>query len=204
MFSRFEWMVAMRYLRARRQEGFISVIAWFSLLGIGLGVATLIIVMSVMNGFRVELLSRILGLNGHLSVYGQANQIADFDEVAAKAKQVKGVVGVTPIVEGQVMITAGGNARGAVVRGLRREDLSARTIVRDNIRSGTLEEFQGDDVVLIGTRLAERMGVGVGGRINLISPQGNVTAFGTVPRMRSYRVIATYHIGMFEYDSGFV
>ncbi|MSO92160.1 MAG: lipoprotein-releasing ABC transporter permease subunit [Rhodospirillales bacterium] len=204
MFSRFEWMVAMRYLRARRQEGFISVIAWFSLIGIGLGVATLIIVMAVMNGFRVELLSRILGLNGHLSVYGSANRIDDFDTVAAKVRGVKGVVGVTPIVEGQVMITAAGNARGAVVRGLRREDLLARPIVRDNIRAGSLDEFQGDDVVLIGTRLAERMGVSVGGQINVISPQGSATAFGTMPRMRSYRVAATYHIGMFEYDSGFV
>ena len=204
MFSRFEWMVAMRYLRARRQEGFISVIAWFSLLGIALGVATLIIVMAVMNGFRVELLTRILGLNGHLSVYGSTNQIADFVAVAAKVKGVKGVVSVTPIVEGQVMITAAGNARGAVARGLRREDLIARPIVRDNIRAGSLDDFQGEDVVLIGTRLAERMGVTAGGQINLISPQGNVTALGTVPRMRSYRVVATYHIGMFEYDSGFV
>ena len=117
MFSFFEWMVAMRYLRARRQEGFISVIAWFSLLGIALGVATLIIVMAVMNGFRQELLTRILGINGHLSVYGQTNQIAGFDPIAEKMRAVEGVKIVSPMVEGQVMATANGVAQGGVVRG---------------------------------------------------------------------------------------
>ena len=109
MFSQFEWLLALRYLRARRQEGFISVIAWFSLLGIALGVATLIIVMSVMNGFRQELLTRILGLNGHLSVYGESNSIQSFDNLAMKIRSIKGVVSVTPMIEGQVMITARGD-----------------------------------------------------------------------------------------------
>ena len=112
MFSQFEWLLALRYLRARRQEGFISVIAWFSLLGIALGVATLIIVMSVMNGFRQELLTRILGLNGHLSVYGESNSIESFDNLAMKIRSIKGVVSVTPMIEGQVMITARGLAQG--------------------------------------------------------------------------------------------
>ena len=204
MFSAFEWMIALRYLRARRREGFISVIAWFSLLGIALGVATLIIVMSVMNGFRQELLSRILGLNGHLSVYGASPSMTGFDALAEKVSGVAGVVDVTPLVEGQVMASARGMARGAVVRGVRHGDISRRQIVADHIVGGSLDEFEGDDAVLVGSRLAERLGIGVGDRLTLISPKGNVTAFGTVPRMRAYRVVATFQIGMFEYDSSFV
>ena len=204
MFSRFEWMVAMRYLRARRQEGFISVIAWFSLLGIALGVATLIIVMSVMNGFRQELLTRILGINGHLMVSGQANRLTDFDDLAERVRGVPDVVQVTPMIEGQVMATVRGTARGAVVRGVRGSDLAARPIIADNIIAGSLDDFSGGDAVVIGSRLAALLGLGIGDKISLISPKGNVTAFGTVPRVRAYRVVATFNIGMFEYDSSFV
>ena len=204
MFSAFEWMVAMRYLRARRQEGFISVIAWFSLLGIALGVATLIIVMSVMNGFRQELLGRILGLNGHLSIYGMSQTLDDFDALAGKVRAVPGVISATPIVEGQVMATARGVARGAVVRGIRPADLARRSIVASNIFSGSLADFTGEDSVVVGGRLANRLGLARGDRITLISPKGNVTAFGTVPRMRAYRIAATFEIGMYEYDSSFV
>ena len=204
MFTPFERLVAMRYLRSRRREGFISVIAWFSLLGIALGVATLIIVMAVMNGFRQELLSRILGLNGHLSVYGALNVMSDFDALADRVREVPGVVAVTPIIEGQVMATAQGIARGAVVRGARPEDIAGRAIIADNIRAGSLDDFKGDDTVLVGSRLAGRLGLMVGQSITLISPQGNATAFGTVPRLRSYRIAATFEIGMFDYDSSFV
>ena len=204
MFSFFEWMVAMRYLRARRQEGFISVIAWFSLLGIALGVATLIIVMAVMNGFREELLSRILGINGHLSIYGQTNQLRDFDPIAERLRKVTGVVAVTPMIEGQVMATARGIAQGAVVRGIRAQDLAARNIVADNIKSGSLVDFKGKNAIIVGQRMASKMGVLVGDKITLISPKGNTTAFGTVPRMKAYTVAATFQIGMYEYDSSFV
>ena len=204
MFSAFEWMVAMRYLRARRQEGFISVIAWFSLLGIALGVATLIIVMSVMNGFRQELLARILGLNGHLSVYGSANTLSDYDPLAEKVRKIPGVVSASPLIEGQVMATANGVARGALVRGIRPADIARRRLVAENISAGSLADFKGDAAVLVGARLAARLGLSVGGRITLISPKGNVTAFGTIPRMRAYRVAATFHVGMYEYDSSFV
>jgi lipoprotein-releasing system permease protein len=197
-------MVAMRYLRARRQEGFISVIAWFSLLGITLGVATLIIVMSVMNGFRHELLGRILGLNGHVSVYGPSIGLADFDELSGKLAGVPGVVMVAPMIEGQVMVTANGVSRGAIVRGLRPEDVKKRALLAGNISSGTLDNFKGGDSALIGARMAERMGLSIGDRITLISPKGNVTAFGTVPRVRGYEVSAIFDVGMFEYDSGFV
>ncbi len=205
MFTAFEWMIAFRYLRARRQEGFISVIAWFSLVGIALGVATLIIVMSVMNGFRQELLERILGINGHLSVYAQASgKLPEFDTLADKLKKLDGVITVNPMIEGQVMITANGVAKGAVVRGMRGADLANRKIVADNLKSGSLTDFEGNDVVIIGTRLADKLGAGVGSKITLISPKGNVTAFGTVPRMRAFRIVGTFEIGMYEYDSGFV
>ena len=193
----------MRYLRARRQEGFISVIAWFSLIGIALGVATLIIVMAVMNGFRQELLTRILGLNGHLSVYGSSYELTGYDPLAEKTRKVAGVVAVTPIIEGQVMATARGAAKGAVVRGIRPRDLARRALVADNIHSGSLAEFK-DDRVLIGARLASRLGLSVGDKITLISPKGNVTAFGTVPRMRAYRLAGTFDVGMYEYDSSFI
>jgi len=204
MFGRFEWMVALRYLRARRQEGFISVIAWFSLLGIALGVATLIIVMSVMNGFRHELLTRILGLNGHLSVYASAEGVQNFDPLAAKLRTVNGVVTVTPMIEGQVMVTARGIAQGAVVRALRPTDLVSRDIVAGNIVRGTLESFGGKDGLVIGDRLARKLGVGVGDKITLISPKGSVTAFGTVPRLKAYHVAGTFEIGMYEYDANFI
>jgi lipoprotein-releasing system permease protein len=204
MFGPFERMVAMRYLRPRRQEGFVSVIAFFSLIGIALGVATLIIVMSVMNGFRHELLGRILGLNGHLTVYGTTEGLSEFDALAARVADIPGVVAVNPMIDNQVMVTAQGVARGAVVRGFRPEDLRTKEIIADNIRAGSLDAFTGDDAVLIGTRLAERLGVDVGDRISVISPKGNVTAFGTVPRLRAYRIVGLFEVGMFEYDANFV
>ena len=204
MFSRFEWMVALRYLRARRQEGFISVIAWFSLLGIALGVATLIIVMSVMNGFRHELLNRILGLNGHLSVYANQGQLTGFDDLAQRIAKMPGVVTVTPMVEGQVMVTARGASHGAIVRGLRPDDIQKRKILATNITRGGLADFKGQDAVLIGQRMASKLGVRVGDTVTLISPKGAVTAFGTMPRLKAYKVVGTFNIGMFEYDSGFV
>ncbi len=203
-FNAFERMMAMRYLRARRQEGFISVIAGFSLLGIALGVATLIIVMAVMNGFREELLGRILGLNGHLTVYGQGAPLTDFDHIAQEVRGLKGVTEASPLVEGQVMATANGAAGGALVRGMRPEDLQARTLISSHIIRGSLADFKGDDAALIGIRMAQKFGISVGDRVTLISPQGNVTAFGTMPRLRAYRVVAVFNVGMYEYDSSFV
>ncbi|HEX9461963.1 MAG TPA: lipoprotein-releasing ABC transporter permease subunit [Alphaproteobacteria bacterium] len=203
-FNTFERMMAMRYLRARRQEGFISVIAGFSLLGIALGVATLIIVMAVMNGFRAELLGRILGLNGHLTVYSQGGPLTDFDHVAEQLRHVPGVVMASPLVEGQVMATANGSAGGALVRGMRPEDLKARTLISSHIVRGSLDDFTGDDAAVIGLRMAQKFGVSAGDRVTLISPQGNATAFGTMPRVRAYRVAAIFNVGMYEYDSSFV
>ena len=203
MFGAFERMVAFRYLRARRKEGFISVIAGFSLAGIGLGVATLIVVMAVMNGFRQELLSRILGINGHLGVYGAGPVLTDFDPLADAIRKLPGVTRVIPTIEGQVMASAGGGAAGAIVRGVRPDDLLAREIITKDL-VGSAEDFRDGESVLIGHRLAEKLGLGVGDTITLISPKGNATAFGTVPRLRGYRIAGTFKVGMFEYDSGFI
>jgi lipoprotein-releasing system permease protein len=205
MFSAFERAVAFRYLRARKGERFVSVIAIFSLVGIALGVATLIIVMSVMGGFRQELLGRILGLNGHLGVYGAERSIGDYDAMAARIRTVPGVISATPIVEGQVLLTSEqGGASGGLARGVKPEDLRGRGLVAQNIMAGSLDAFAGDDAIVIGTRLAQKMRIGVGDRITLVSPQGRTTVFGTVPRVRAYTVVALFQVGMHEYDSSFV
>ena len=203
IFGTFERMVAFRYLRARRQEGFVSVIAIFSLLGIALGVATLIIVMSVMNGFREDLIGRILGLNGHLGFYGAGATMTDFDATATQVRTVPGVVSATPLVEGQVMATGAGAAAGAVVRGIRPDDIRARKLIADHIVAGSLSDFV-DDNIAIGDRLARRLGVAVGGKVTMISPEGTDTAFGTVPRMKTYTVAALFDVGFYEYDNSFI
>jgi lipoprotein-releasing system permease protein len=202
-FNAFERMMAMRYLRARRQEGFISVIAGFSLLGIALGVATLIIVMSVMNGFRAELLQRVLGLNGHITVQGGIDGLSDFDALAERIRGIGGVVSVTPIVEGQVMATANGVASGALVRGVRVEDLRAREAIAEGIQAGDLAALEPDNIA-VGSRLAFRSGLRAGDPLTLISPKGNPTAFGTVPRARAYTVAAVFEVGMYDYDNAIV
>ena len=203
IFNAFERMVAFRYLRARRQEGFVSVIAIFSLLGIALGVATLIIVMSVMNGFRADLLARILGLNGDLGVYAESGGLSDFDAAAQKVREVPGVTRVTPLVEGQVMATSEAGAAGALVRGIRPEDLRSLRLLADNVVQGTLADFD-DDGVAVGARLARRLGVAVGSPITVLSPQGTATAFGTMPRVKTYHVVALFSVGMYEYDNSFI
>ena len=203
IFNTFERMVAFRYLRARRAEGFVSVIAIFSLLGIALGVATLIIVMSVMNGFRAELVGRILGLNGHLAVYGEGARLTGFETAAERVRQVPGVVSATPLIEGQVMATADAGASGALVHGIRPEDIRERKLISSHIVAGSLAEF-GDDEIAVGERLARRLGVGVGGRITLISPEGTDTAFGTMPRLKTYTVAALFNVGFYEYDNSFI
>jgi lipoprotein-releasing system permease protein len=204
IFSAFERMVALRYLRARRKEGFVSVIAGFSLAGIALGVATLIIVMAVMNGFRAELLGRILGLNGHLGVYATSGPLRDFDALAGRIRAMEGIRRVTPVVAGQAMATANGTAHGAVVRGVRYADIKTMKVIARNIQLGSLDDFRRRDDIVIGTRFARRLGVGPGGRVTLISPRSMATAFGSLPRVKTFRVAATFEIGMYEYDSSFV
>lgn len=199
----FEAMVALRYLRARRERGFISVIAGFSLVGIALGVATLIVVMSVMNGFRAELMERILGLNGHLEASSaDGAPIAGFDRLAAGIAALPGVRGVVPVVEGQVLATANGVAAGAVARGLRPADF--RAIIAGGVAAGSLEGFAGRDAVAVGTRFARKFGIRPGDSLRLLSPQSSPTAFGSVPRAKRYRVAALFEVGMYEYDAAFV
>ena len=205
IFGAFERMVAFRYLRARRERGFISVIAGFSLAGIALGVATLIIVMSVMNGFRAELMQRILGLNGHLAASSAVGRtLPDFDSLVREIMALDGVRLVIPTVEGQVLATANGVAGGAVVRGVPPDDLRARAIISDNIREGSLRDFEGRNAVIVGTRFASKFGVRPGDRIRLVSPQSSSTAFGSVPRVGRFTVVALFDVGMYEYDSAFV
>jgi lipoprotein-releasing system permease protein len=204
MFGPFERAIAGRYLRARRGERFVSVIAGFSLIGIALGVATLIIVMAVMSGFKSDLLARILGLNGHLGVYADTSAgIPNFDEVARTIRGLRGVLSAVPIVEGQVLLTGHGQSSGGLVRGIRQADLRKLPAVANNIREGSLDDFHGDDAIAVGITLAQRFGLDVGSRITLLSPDGAVTAFGTVPRVRAYKVVAIFQAGMNEYDSTF-
>ena len=203
IFSAFERLVAMRYLRARRQEGFISVIGWFSLIGIALGVATLIVVMSVMNGFREELFSRVLGLNGHMNLYAMQGQLTDYEPLMDRIRKVHDVVAVSPTIEAQALETKDGAASGVYVRGVLPEAMRQRATIASHIKQGSLDDFQ-DDQIAIGVRMAQRLDVHVGDSITLISPVSKSTVFGAAPRMRGYKVAAVFDVGMFEYDNNFI
>ncbi len=204
MFDKFERTVAFRYLRARRKEGFISVITTFSLLGIMLGVATLIIVMAVMNGFRAELVSRVLGLGGHLSVHGSEGPITEFDALADSLRDIDGVVSVTPTIVGQALVTHRGAAGSAAVRGVRPEDFMARPSLAENLQQLSPGDFAGADVIAIGVDMARRYRVTLGESMTMIAPSGDLTAMGTSPEMRSFRVAAIFEVGMDKYDGGYV
>ncbi|MER0239187.1 lipoprotein-releasing ABC transporter permease subunit [Fulvimarina sp. MAC8] len=204
-FSRFEWLLAGRYLRSRKREAGVSVIAGFSFVGIMLGVAALIIVMSVMNGFRTELLSRILGVNGHVIVMPIDQPLSDYDEVAQRIDQVPGVAYSMPLVQGQILSQGmGTSSSGALVKGVSGASLKNLTPVSDNISQGSIENFDEGDSVAIGARLAERLGLRIEDRITLISPEGDVTPLGTTPRVKSYPVDAIFEIGLSEYDAAYV
>ena len=203
-FSPFEWMLSLRYLRARRKEGFISVIAGFSFLGIMLGVATLIIVMAVMNGFRKELLDKILGLNGHLLIQPLEKPLTDWEEVAARIAGVKGIRLAAPIVEGQALASSPFNAGGVLIRGIRLTDLEKLPSVANNIKQGTLDGFDEGQGVAIGRRLADQLSLRSGDNITLVAPRGAVTPMGTTPRIKVYKIAAVFEIGMSEYDNAFV
>ncbi len=205
MFNAFERAVAARYLRARRGERFVSVIAIFSLVGIALGVATLIIVMSVMGGFKVDLLNRILGFNGDLGVYGANGTLTDDTALAQRIEKLPGVVSAIPVVDGQALLSGPhGGAGGGMVRGIATADLKSQKLVSDHIVAGSLDDLTGDDTVAVGTGLARQFGVWLNDRITLISPQGAATAFGTVPRVKAYRIAAIFNVGEFAYDSSYV
>ncbi|WP_350334079.1 lipoprotein-releasing ABC transporter permease subunit [Coralliovum pocilloporae] len=203
-FSSFEWMIALRYLRPRNKEAFISIIAGLSFLGITLGVATLIIVMSVMNGFRAELLGKILGINGHLIIQPIDEPLRDFDGLASRVEKLDFVNAAIPFVEGQALASGKNVGSGVLVRGMTRASLDKMSLVSGNIRQGTLEGFDDSGGVAIGTRLAAQLGLFAGSRITLVSPKGAVTPLGVAPRIKNYEVVAIFEIGMSEYDSSFV
>jgi lipoprotein-releasing system permease protein len=203
-FAPFEWMLSLRYLRARRKEGFISVIAGFSFLGIMLGVATLIIVMAVMNGFRKELLDKILGLNGHLLVQPIESPLTDWEQVADRITKVEGIRLAAPIVEGQALASSPFNASGVLVRGIRSADLMKLTSIANNIKQGSLEGFDDGQGVAIGRRLADQLSLRAGDNVTLVAPRGAVTPMGTTPRIKAYKIGAVFEIGMSEYDAAFV
>ena len=204
-FSGFERMVAWRYLRSRRKETVISVIASISFLGIMLGVATLIVVMAVMNGFRAELLTRILGVNGHLIVTPVDLPLEDYEQVANRINGVAGVRYSLPLIDGQVLAQGNvGSGTGELVRGIRGEDIGKVSIVANNIRQGSLVGFDTSEGVAIGSRMADNLGLRLGDMITLISPDGDITPLGTMPRLKGYPVTAIFEVGMSEYDSAIV
>ena len=204
-FSAYERMLAWRYLRSRRKEAFISVIAGFSFIGIMLGVATLVIVMAVMNGFRAELLDRILGLNGHMVVQPIERPLDDYEVVAARIESAPGVIRALPMVEGQALASGNiGAGIGALVRGLSMDSMERLGAVSDNIVEGDLTGFAAGDQIAIGTRMAENLGLALGDRLTIVTPEGDVTPFGVSPRVKSYPVGAIFEMGMSEYDASIV
>ena len=205
-FSAYERMLASRYLRARRKEGFVSVIAGFSFLGIMLGVATLIIVMSVLNGFRNQLYDKIFGLNGHAVVqpFTGSPPFTNFADVAGKFSSIPGILKVVPMIEGQVMLSSATQARGGLVWGLSEASIAKLPLISRNVVAGTFEGFEGQRGIAVGSRLAADHGVGVGDFITLISPRGARTPFGVAPRSRPYKIAAVFELGMTDYDRSMV
>src|SRR5271156_4934864 len=203
-FSAFEWVVALRYLRARRAHGSISVIAGFSFLVIVLGVAALIVVMSVMNGFRHDLMEKMIGLNGHMFLQGVETPLTDYDAVTQRVSKVPGVTLALPLVEGQAFASSAFGSSGALVRGIRGSDLARLPGVEGHIIQGSLNGFDTGQGVAVGSKLAEHLSLRVGDKITIIAPHGAETPFGVTPRMKSYAVAAIFQIGMTTFDNTFI
>lgn len=203
MYSPFEMMVAFRYLRARKAEGFVSVIAAFSFLGIMLGVATLITVMSVMNGFPKDLIGRLLGMNGHINIYAQGGPLIGYEALEHDISQVEGVVSVSPVVEGQVLVMANNNASGAIIRGFTQEYMKKKPLLATSIIAGKIDQFTGD-AVGIGVGLAEKYNLNLGDSLTLMAPKGKASPFGTIPRTAQFRIGLIFDVGMHEYNNGFI
>jgi lipoprotein-releasing system permease protein len=203
--NRYERTIAKRYLLPGKGEGFIFLVAAISLGAVALGVAALIIVMSVMNGFRAELFDKIVGLNGHAVIQGYDGRLPDWQRVAAQAKAVPGVTSATPLIDQPLMASANGRVEGVLVRGMRVSDIRSNPTITNNVKSGDIRSLTpGSGRVAIGTRLAEALGTYPGGEISLISPEGRSTPIGTVPRIVSYTVAATFEVGVYDYDNAFV
>ena len=203
--NRYERMIAKRYLLPGRGEAFIAVVASISLIAVMLGVAALMIVMSVMNGFRADLIDKIVGLNGHAVVQGYGGRLPDWRNIVKQAMATPGVTAATPLIEKPLMVSSAGRVEPALVRGMRIEDIRGTPLIRNNVVAGKLASVTpGSGNVAIGARLAEQLGVGIGQSISLISPDGQTTPFGTVPRIVSYTVSAIFEVGVYDYDKAFV
>ena len=205
IFNETERTIALRYVKSRRAEGFISISAWFSLIGITLGVATLIVVMSVMNGFRAELVNRILGINGHLIVYKKNEPlISNYNEIVRQIMDVKNVVAVTPHLEGQALAKTKNGVTGVVIRGTNWSDLAPKKLLWNSLDDDTFDNFKNKKNIIVGYRLGQRLNVKVGDFISLISPNGTQTALGTLPLSQNFVVGGFFNIGMYEYDNNFI
>src|SRR5688572_4001194 len=203
--NRYERMIARRYLLPGKGEGFIFLVAAISLIAVMLGVAALIVVMSVMNGFRAELFDKIVGVNGHAVVQGYGGRLPDWREIVREARATPGVTEALPLIEQPLMASYEGRVEGVLVRGMQREDILRNRTLQGEVLSGSLDALRpGGEKVAIGVRLAEALGANVGGQISLISPQGRTTPFGTVPRIVSYTVAAIFEVGVYDYDKAFV
>ena len=203
--SRYERMIARRYLLPGKGEGIIAVVAGFSLGGVMLGVAALVIVMSVMNGFRAELFDKIVGLNGHAVIQGYGGRLPDWQPIVRAAKATPGVTQAIPLIEQPLMASFEGRVEAVLARGMEVPDITGNPVIRDKVVAGSLRNVTpGSGNVAIGARLAEALGATVGGQISLISPQGQTTPFGTVPRIVSYTVAAIFEVGVYDYDKAFV
>jgi lipoprotein-releasing system permease protein len=203
-FSRFEWMVAFRYLRARNAQKSISVIAGFSFVGIVLGVAALIVVMSVMNGFRHDLLEKMIGLNGHMFLQGVETPLTDYEAVTERVSKVPGVTLALPLVEGQAFATSPYGSSGALVRGIRQQDLERLPGVAGHLTQGSLDGFDEGQGVAVGAKLADHLSLRVGDKVTIMAPHGAETPFGVTPRMKAYSVAAIFQIGMATFDNTFI
>jgi len=201
MFSKLEFLIALRYLKSKRKEGFISVIAIFSFIGIMIGVATLIIVMSVMNGFRYELVNRILGINAHLTIYSRQGQINDYEKIIADLKTIEGVKSLNPIIESQAMLSHNGKNLGGLIRGINVADLKNKELIANNIIDGDIEKISQKDAVIIGSSIAQSMNLRSGDKIKIISAETNETIIGAIPRIKTYKIGGIFSSGLYEYDS---
>ena len=200
-FASFEWKIAFRYLRSKKKEGFISIISLFSLVGIMLGVATLIIVLAVMNGFRSELLDKILGINGHITIQSYSSDIAFYDQIQDDIELIDNVYSVVPTIYSQVMVSSGEQTAGAIVKAIDYNDISNIPKIDQSLDLDIYSEIEG---LLIGSGMSRNLMLGMGDTLTLISPKGSQTPFGTTPRIKSYPITGIFNIGMSEYDSNFV
>ena len=202
MIFSYELWIAYRYLRARREDGFISIVSWFSLIGISLGVATLIIVMSVMNGFREELLSRIIGLNGHASLYlNQDSKKINSNNIEKLLIDREEVTDIIPIVETTIMISANNKSKGIITRGISSDNFKGNKLLYSSISESTFNNFLEQDSIIIGNKLFKYLNLNMGGQVTLITPTGLNTPFGRAPLAKKFNIAGTFDLGMYEYDS---